>query len=305
MINSIPKVAHCFWYHPQGLPYLRFLSIASFALLNPDYELIYYVPTIPLPTGRVFNTHEQGSQVLTSDCTELLLNISNVKLRHVDPSERLFSMSLVKTAVHFTDLLRLELLSTEGGYWIDSDIIFTKPMGHSIYTKPEFGNVNTVHTLSSLGPICPYVSHRISFMGACPRNSFFAALLNAANNRSNTGDYEVFGAALYQEIYPSLDSLYASHPDCTFAMLPSAAIYGIDLTAFLSHRFAIATILNSNVFLGVHWYGGGDHLCDLYGKVNNFNIEIDRLSAILHDPNLLEKLFLFAETLALPFIHVN
>jgi hypothetical protein len=303
MIKSIPKVAHCFWYHPKGLPYLRFLSIASFALLNPDYELIYYIPTIPLPTGRVFNTHEQGSQVVTSDCTELLLSISNVTLRHVDPSARLFPMSLVKTAVHFTDLFRLELLSTEGGYWMDSDIIFTKPLGHSIYASPEFGNVNTVHTLSSLGPICPHVSHRISFMGASPRNSFFAALLDAAVNRSNTGDYEVFGASLYQAIYPSLDRLYTSHPDCTFAMLPTAAIYGIDLSAFLSHRIGMESILNSNVFLGVHWYGGGDHLSDLYSKVTNFNPTQDRLSTILHKPNLFEKLFLFAEALTLPVLH--
>jgi hypothetical protein len=302
MIKNIPKVAHCFWYHPQGLPYLRFLSIASFALLNPDYELIYYSPTIPLPTGRVFNTHEQGSQVVTSDCTELLLSISNVTLRHVDPTARLFPMSLVKTAVHFTDLFRLELLSTEGGYWMDSDIIFTKPLGHSIYASPEFGNVNTVHTLSSLGPICPYVSHRISFMGASPGNSFFAALLDAAVNRSNTGDYEVFGASLYQAMYPSLDRLYSSHPDCTFVMLPTAAIYGIDLSAFLSHRLSMEAILNSKVFLGVHWYGGGDHLNDLYSKVNNFNPKQDRLSTILLRPNLFEKLFLFAEALALPLL---
>jgi len=303
MIKNIPKVAHCFWYHPQGLPYLRFLSIASFALLNPDYELIYYIPTIPLPTGRVFNTHEQGSQLVTSDCTELLLSISNVTLRHVDPSARLFPMSLVKTAVHFTDLFRLELLSTEGGYWMDSDIIFTKPLGHSIYASPEFGNVNTVHTLSSLGPICPYVSHRISFMGASPSNSFFAALLNSAINRSNTGEYEVFGASLYQELYPSLDRLYGSHPDCTFAMLPTAAIYGIDLSAFLSYRLSIESILDSNVFLGVHWYGGGDHLNNLYSKVNNFNPKRDRLRSILLKPNLLEKLSLFAESLALPLLH--
>jgi hypothetical protein len=303
MIKKIPKVAHCFWYHPQGLPYLRFLSIASFALLNPDYELIYYSPTIPLPTGRVFNTHEQGSQVITSDCTELLLSISNVTLCHVDPTDRLFPMSLVKTAVHFTDLFRLELLSTEGGYWIDSDIIFTKPLGHSIYASPEFGNVNTVHTFSSLGPICPYVSHRISFMGACPGNSFFATLLDAAINRTNTGDYEVFGASLYQALYPSLDRLYSSHTDCTFVMLPTAAIYGVDLSAFLSHRLSIESILNSNVFLGVHLYGGGDHLNDLYSKVNNFNPKRDRLGTILLKPNLFEKLFLFAESLALPLLH--
>jgi len=303
MIQLIPNVAHCFWYHPQGLPYLRFLSIASFALLNPNYELIYYIPTIPLPTGRVFNTHEQASQLVTCDCTELLLSISNVTLRHVDPTDRLFPMSLVKTAVHFTDLFRLELLSTEGGYWVDSDIIFTKPFGHSIYARPEFGRVNTVHAFSSLGPICPHVSHRIGFMGSSPRNSFFAALLNAAINRSNTGAYEIFGAALYKELYPTLDRLYSSHPDCTFAMLPTAAFYGIDLTALLSNRLSIESILNSNIFLGVHWYGGGDHLNDLYSKVNNFNPRRDQLSTILLKSNLIEKLFLFAESLALPLLH--
>ena len=303
MIKNIPKVAHCFWYHPQGLPYLRFLSIASFALLNPDYELIYYSPTIPLPTGRVFNSHEQGGQLLTSDCTELLLSISNVTLRQINPAERLFPTSLVKTAVHFTDLFRLELLSTVGGYWMDSDIIFTKPLAHSVYASPAFGNVNTVHTLSSLGPICPYMSHRISFMGAGPGNSFFGALLNAAVNRSNNGDYEVFGASLYQAIYPSIEHLYGRHPDCTFALLPTSAIYGVDLSAFLSRRLSMETILNSNVFLGVHWYGGGDHLAELYSKVHDFNPSTDRLTSILVRPSLLEKLFLFAESLAFPLLH--
>lgn len=303
MIKNIPKVAHCFWYHPQGLPYLRFLSIASFALLNPDYELIYYSPTIPLPTGRVFNSHEQGGQLMTSDCTQFLLNIRNVTLRHVDPADCKFSMSQVKTAVHFTDLFRLELLSTVGGYWIDSDIIFTKPLTHSIYASPEYGNVNTVHVFSNLGPICPYVSHRIGFMGAAPGNSFFGALFNAAINRANNGDYEVFGSALYRTMYPSLDQMYASHPDCTFTMLPTSTFYGIDLTAFLSHRLSMESILNSKVFLGVHWYGGGDQLSELYSKVHAFDPTRDRLTSILVRPNLLEKLFLFAESLALPLLH--
>jgi hypothetical protein len=305
MIGNIPKVAHCFWYHPQGLPYLRFLSIASFALLNPDYELIYYIPTIPLSTGRVFNSHEQSNQVITSDCTDLLLSIGNVTLRHVDPSSRSFPICLAKTAVHFTDLFRLEILTMEGGYWIDSDIVFTKPVSHSIYVAPEFGNVNTVHTLSSLGPICPYVSHRISFMGASPGNSFFAALLNAAISRPNTGDYEVYGASLYQSMYPTLDRLYSSHPDCTFVMLPTAAIYGIDLSAFISKRFSLESILSSTVFLGVHWYGGGDHLRDLYSKVQHFNPRRNSLGDILLNPNLLESLFLFAESLALPVLQLQ
>ena len=215
----------------------------------------------------------------------------------------MFPKSLVKTAVHFTDLFRLELLSTVGGYWMDSDIIFTKPLPHSVYASPSFGNVNTVHTMSNLGPICPYMSHRISFMGAGPDNSFFAALLDAAVNRSNNGDYEVFGASLYQAMYPSLDLLYSRHPDCTFAMLPTSAIYGVDLSAFLSHRLGLESFLNSKAILGVHWYGGGDHLKELYSKVNDFNPVRDRLTSILAKPNLLEKLFLFAESLALPLFH--
>lgn len=303
MIKNIPKIAHCFWYHPQGLPYVRFLSIASFALLNPDYELIYYSPTVPLPTGRVFNTHEQSSQVTTVDCTDLLSRIENVTFRYVDPSDRSFPMSLAKTAVHFTDLFRLELLSTVGGYWIDSDIIFTKPLDHTIYSSPEFGNANTIHTLSSLGPICPYVSHRVSFMGASSGNAFFTSLLKAAINRPNNGDYEVFGASLYQAIYPSLDHLYSKNPDCTFVLLPTSAIYGIDLSAFLSRRLKIESILNSKVFIGVHWYGGGDHLNDLYSKVADMDPVKNRLKSNLVDPNLFEQLFLFAESLALPLLY--
>ena len=66
-MKKITNTAHCFWYAPGGLPYLRFISIASFALMNPTILFKIYTLDKPLLTGGAFRTHEQSTVHVSPD----------------------------------------------------------------------------------------------------------------------------------------------------------------------------------------------------------------------------------------------
>ena len=40
----IPKIAHFYWGN-EILPFLRYITIYSFSILNPDWEIKLYLPT--------------------------------------------------------------------------------------------------------------------------------------------------------------------------------------------------------------------------------------------------------------------
>jgi hypothetical protein len=211
-INIIPPIAHCFWYSPHGLPYLRYLSIISFAIHNPSIKLFVYT-TKNLKVGRAFNTHEQSTVHITEDYMHKLKKLPNIELLHIsDEFIKLIPFKL-ETAVHVSDILRIWLLSTVGGYWIDSDIIFTTSINNSFLSLNEFSDADTIISLSSFGSICPYLTHRIGFLASKPTNEFFLELMNKIINHSSSFDYQAYGAALYNNNFPNIKKIYLNYPN--------------------------------------------------------------------------------------------
>jgi hypothetical protein len=265
---KIPKIAHCFWYHPSGLPFLRYLSIASFAIQNPECDLRFY--SLPgLATGRAFNSHEQSVEHISKDYTELLLSLPNVSRTEV-PAELTANLSIqLSTAVHVSDVLRVYLLSTVGGYWIDSDIVFTTSLRNSFIGLKENENVDTLLSLTSLGAICPYVTHRIGLLASSVENVLFRSIMESLKTKTSTSEYQAFGSVLYNELYPTTRSIYKKHRSLSVLILPNHAVYSLHLTELLSNRIRIENFVNNSLIVGCHWYGGGDQLTEFVSLLNN------------------------------------
>jgi hypothetical protein len=296
---AIPKIAHCFWYAPGGLPYLRYLSIASFALKNKDYLLKLYTLKDPLKVGRTFTTHEQSTVHITKDYFPELLSLENVELLELEKSYFQDLNFEIDTAVHWSDILRIQLLSTVGGYWIDSDIIFTYGISDSYLGNKEFSNVDTIISHTSLGSVCAFLSHRIGFLGASKSNSYYKRLWNELISYQETpSDYQALGAGLNNRIYPSRKIIADLNPNAVLHFLPNSALYALHLTELLSNRVQFEIYAKTKFILGCHWYGGGDQLHSLVNKLNMASDVEGALSDIYKtNPSILIELFIFAKGL--------
>ena len=299
-MQTIPNIAHCFWYAPDGLPYLRYLSIASFAILNPEIRLKVYTLKENINTGGAFSSHEQSIVHITKDYFLELAGLHNVDIIVLD-RDYLDELKFdIDTAVHYSDILRIKLLATEGGYWIDSDIIFTRSLANSYLGYQELSNINTIISHTSLGSVCAYLSHRIGFLAASKSNSFFIRLWNdLLLENDSTRDYQAYGAALYNKIYSTKSVINELNPILNIHNLPNSAFYSLQLTELLSDRIPLELFIESPFVVGCHWYGGGDHLHGLISKFNQaLNIEglIEALE--MKEPSILVKLFALASKIS-------
>lgn len=291
---EIPLVAHCFWYGPYGLPYLRYLSIASFAIHNPNIKLDIYTAN-DLRTGRAFDTHEQSVVHITKDFFSEIQALPNVAIKKV-PDEFLSIIPFkMHTAVHVSDILRVWLLSTVGGYWMDSDIIFTTSLDNSFISLPENNKVNTIIAQTSFGSICPYQTHRIGFLAASKKNNFFDDILQKILVSDQGSDYQAYGSLLYNATYPEFNQIYNQHPQIKILNLPNHVLYSMHLTELLSDRISTRNFINNSHILGCHWYGGGDQLTKLV-EVLNCADDVERHLEDLYvkEPNFLLELFSYA-----------
>jgi hypothetical protein len=298
-LKNLPKIAHCFWYSPSGLPYLRFISIASFAVHNPEFNLIIYTTDEPLGVGKVFDSHEQGALHVTKDYMSLLLRFRNVTFVKLDKLPIETNGALVTSAVHWSDILRIHLLATVGGFWIDSDIIFTRPISTSYIASREHEHVDTIISQTSLGAICPYMSHRIGFLGSSEGNEFFGALLAALKREhNNSSEYQVFGANLYNKIFPSQSTILSTIKSVHLLNLPNSCLYSILLTELLSRRIEMMGFIACPFVIGCHWYGGGDHLNDIIQRLNSSDHPEITISEVNREKNIfLLNLFQYADRL--------
>lgn len=130
-LNKIPKIMHCYWGSSAPLSYLRFLTVATFSKLNPDWEIRVYT-TKEKVLERTWKAEKKHA--VTKDYAgpnyfnkleELCLDNPNITINEVN-----FSETVVSGAhdVQKSDFLRWELLRDIGGLWSDFDIIYFKSM---------------------------------------------------------------------------------------------------------------------------------------------------------------------------------
>jgi hypothetical protein len=135
-LSKIPKIAH-FYYGNTCLPFLRYMAMYSFAKYNPDWTIRFYKPknlsTIEIDYVQKFTD--------TIDYSKELLKINNLEVLELELDY--FPYNKISES-HRSDYLRYEILSTIGGFYSDTDILYFKSMSDISINKEYNKDVDLI-----------------------------------------------------------------------------------------------------------------------------------------------------------------
>jgi hypothetical protein len=238
--DKIPKVAHFYWGGP--LPFLHFLTFRSFSRMNPDWKLVLHEPRNSGKERAVWATHENKKVYEGVDYSGRLSGIQNLERRLIPDW-----VEGILTDVHRSDALRWYLLSTEGGLWSDSDILYIKPM-----------SVIAADSNVSFSVCVIDGRHRAGFAISEKENPFYKTV-----SRSTRGlleglqGYQTLAADFLNHNFPRFEQICALFPEQKCVNLPLHVVYpwinnwAIQLAwqETGASRIAPATV-------GIHWFYG-------------------------------------------------
>ena len=187
-LTKIPKVMHV--YFGGRMPWIRYLTIATFKKHNPDWRVKFYYPDVinPLKTwGTSEHKYEDGYEDfghLAKTAADEAIMIDTGKMFGANISE-----------VHKSDYLRWHLLSTEGGLWSDMDIVYFKPMSNVSFNTSGNAYIDTCICMNHYG-------HSVGFLLSSPSNLFFSEIKKRSNISQAGESYQYMGATLCNRILP-------------------------------------------------------------------------------------------------------
>lgn len=251
-LKNIPKRINFYWgeknYH---LSYIRYLSLLSARLKNPDFEIILHTPEFPSNNEVTWNTGEQQSIEHTGK--NWFSEIEKLNIRIVKHNFDNCGFSNLEHEVHKSDFLRWIILFEYGGFWSDIDIIYSKSMYDASFNVPENYDINTgIH-------IYPKINmHAIGFLFSSIDNSLFKECHYIAARKflekSNTG-YQSLGSIILNENFPTINSITSKYKNLKVLNIDTNVVYSVgpnDIPSLYEENISI----NKNNSIGIHWFGG-------------------------------------------------
>lgn len=260
--KKIPEILHIYWGGSKPFSYMRYLSMKSFLLLNPDWEMRLHVPKRATKEASTFKFHRASHGTGYKDYIDQLKKLG-VKVTKwgfgkssdipVDPG----------TEVHRSDLLRWKLLAEDGGFWADTDILFIRPMEQMQLSTPSANIVLCRYYNRRRQPVCP-----IGFMGSTKRNDFYEGIYHRAVELIEDGGH----VANYQSIGRLLLDDAVTNSDVEIAWMPKQTVYPV-----MGGRDHVIYYRESDcdvdpATIGFHWYGGGEETAKHEARVTPDNI---------------------------------
>lgn len=270
-LTNIPKVAHFYW-GGNKLSYLRYLSIESFRLHNPDWKILVHVPTVLSQAAPAWDTFQQKHSQIVEDYFQ---KIPAQELVYHDFNNYQFDNHAHE--VHKSDFLRWRLLCEYGGLWSDIDILYSKPMH-----KLQSNNANNSHIDTVLCPLVPPKKHTVGFLLSSKHNEFCQWMHATSRQQYNPNVYQCMGSDILNNHFPTFESFQDQFPNNNFLFLENRAVYSI--TSKEIDRF-FSTVnndtkkkINSASVIGFHWFAGHPLSQDFENKLTDKNLtEFDNL----------------------------
>jgi len=238
--SEIPKIAHFYWGNSK-LPFVRFLTLHTFAKLNPDWQLKYYVPKIK-DSKITYHSVHQTRTLPSEDYSHLLSTLPNLIIEEINFEE--LGIPEMLTDVYKSDIIRWKILGEQGGIWSDMDIIFFKPMNNIPYKI----NKRTPYM------ICKYpakdLAFPIGFLMASSDNVFYKTLYDIALKelQTQTENYQKFGTFLFTKHVKSFPECSEFFTELVYPVIPSRSQID-DMYKQPNFNFSPQCI-------GIHWFGG-------------------------------------------------
>ena len=276
----IPKKIHFYWGN-ETMSWMRYMTLKSFRMFNPDWEIILYISPCAPKTKTWSSPNFQdyfyfkGSDYMPH-AKELNINILPWDLADngVIPLDNNFEIG----ASHKSNFFKWSKLATEGGVYSDLDILYFRPID-------DFYNKLEGYTTA----ICQTKYLSIGLLASAGQDDFFKDIFISGIERYNAGEYQSAGVVtiydLYNKIpemdditkmvfdnYPRLKSYDLSircpqdrvlqiaqekYPQSKFYNIPMDLVYPFDSTQ-------VGLVFDSDLHIsdlspetiGYHWYAG-------------------------------------------------
>jgi hypothetical protein len=254
-LKAIPQTVHFYWGNNKKVSFLQFMSVYTFWQLNPEWCIKIHCSTKPNQLIS-WKTGEQNYKDNYDDFTTKLGEIPTIHYVYHDFDA--YGLPNTLTEVHKSDLIRLKVLSSEGGLYSDIDILFIKPMNLLQCNKEEFANKDTFVS------ICHY-GHSIGFLMSSPGNEYYKDLYNTAIDLIHSGvtGYQQIGAPMINSKYRDINNI----PGNVYNF-PMSTVYPYD-AQHIKDMFLSNNLCNiKDDTIGVHWYAGANYAGDFLNSTN-------------------------------------
>jgi len=241
--QSIPKVMNFFWAGGE-IPWLRYLTLKSFRELNPDWKV------------NLYSTEQYNLSELDIETKLWMPPVKNLSHEHA------------------SDVFQWELLSTDGGFYSDMDILYIKPVQDNWL-------LTDVLTCLSLG----YMT--IGFFGASPENTLFSDIYCEAIRRYNPREQQNTGACAVYRLgglkntwtkiqspgRKAMEILLNKHRHIRYNELCQDTIYPWAWNKLECIWNRVLEVPPNTI--GIHWFGGAkrsQEMCNLVtpGSINQY-----------------------------------
>lgn len=242
MIQGVPKIASFYWGNSK-ISFLRYMTLHTFAHLNPDWKIHYYVPRIK-DSAMQHSTPENKKQYeRVTDYSKYIAKLPNIEIRQVNFDA--LGIPEEMSDVYKSDILRWKILAEEGGLWSDMDILFHRPMSHlTLYkdfnTRPIIVRYNEGRTTGL--PI----GFLLSRGNSEEYRKMFVECIRIVNSKHS--DYQKFGTEIFSKVIRSVNAS-TLHKNCVYPFTPNSQLFTIYKNDFKSNWLCDRSI-------GIHWFGG-------------------------------------------------
>ena len=264
---SIPKRIFFFWGNPT-MSWLRYLTLKSFRVLNPDWNIILYVAKCNKVTKPWNDDVKQD--FFEYNGPDFMPRVQGLGIEVIE-----WSMPELPNvgASHLSNFLKWHKLQAHGGIYADMDILWLQPLGKLYKEMAEFDTAICITKYLSIG-----------FLGACIGNQMFKSFFDHARKRYDPTRYQCVGVeAIYDLLYNDkaynddesinftyiakqniLQDLRDRWPDLKIFNMPFGVLYPFGCLE-MSKVWEANYRLPEHV-VGLHWYAG-DPLSQDWNKV--------------------------------------
>lgn len=252
MAVNIPKILHLYW-GGGAMSWLQTLTVFSFHRLNPDWSIRIYTPTKPNKINAKYSIPYTGISYF-----HWLLKLDYVNVIPINMEE--FGLNLHMHEILRSDIFRYMMLYQYGGVWSDFDVLWQRPIS-------ELDKISIIGDckIEDMGiSLCKYNNttgfSSIGVLFATQGHLFYRELIEKCweviNNFDGSLDqlkHQVFGANLWDRLYPTFDDILKKYPDCIafpYKTFYPYSLYEIDLL------YQEPILDKVGEAMAVHWFNG-------------------------------------------------
>lgn len=245
MAGIIPKVMNFFW-SDSPMSWLRYLTLKSFRVLNPDWEMkLYTCATTGSTTWRSGETHDQSAYT-GIDYLPLVTELGVQVIKYTLPIKGLLPPA------HTCDICQWDILRSVGGFYSDMDILYVKPFDYKKYC-----GFDVLYCLSK-----GYMT--IGFFGASSNNVLFDLIYNEATTSYNEREYQTTGVDAILRLTGikrvpdsgtyAMNKFIQTYSHLDFVQLKDQVIYPWPWDKLDSLWSMCNPVPDKTI--GIHWFGG-------------------------------------------------